>query len=82
MKKSILRIPLVLLALLALTACKKDYTCTCNFSYLVDGQTVNETGTHISDFSSKSQAKEFCADWEETYINTGASSADCVSSAN
>ncbi len=82
MKKSIVRLPLVLLAFLALTACKKEYTCSCSFSYQVDGQTVNDTGTYINEYSSKSQAKESCQDWEETYINTGASSADCVSSAN
>ena len=80
MHKTVLILPLVLLAFLGLTACNKTYTCDCTFSYQVDGQTVTENATSVDEFRSKSQASESCQDRAEDYLNTGASAAECVSS--
>lgn len=82
MHRSRLNLSLVLLALLALTACKKEYTCTCSFSYQANGQTVYDTGTYIDEYRTKSNAIQYCDEHEESYLNTGASSVDCVSSVN
>ncbi len=70
---------LALFALFSLAACKKEYICSCSFSYVVDGQTMTETASYEDEFRSHSQAREACDGHAENYINTGASSAECVS---
>lgn len=72
----------ILLLFVTLTACKKEYTCACTFSYLVNGQTVTEEGTYIDEYNSKTRANEACQDWEDTYINSGATASSCVSTVN
>lgn len=79
MQKIIVSASLVLLVLLIGTACKKTYTCSCTFSYQVDGQTVTENASSIDEFRSKSQASESCHDREHDYLNSGASGAECIS---
>jgi len=82
MRKILMSLSLVSLTVLVGTACKKEYTCACTFSYQVDGQTVHDSGVYIEEYSSKSQANESCQDWEEIYLNQGATSSECVSSVN
>jgi hypothetical protein len=47
---------LTVFTLIALTSCKKDYTCNC--SIVSDGVTISSSSTTIKD--TKSKAKEAC----------------------
>ena len=62
---------LTVFALIALTSCKKDYTCTC---YAVeDGVTDMSAGLSTTIKDTKSKAKEACdkGDITETQYNIG-----------
>lgn len=58
--------------LLGLTSCKKDWTCSCTWTY--DGST--ETGSKVFPGTKKSDAKKTC-DTYQTYLRTEYSDASC-----
>lgn len=70
---------LAFFALLSLAACKKEYTCSCSFSYLVNNQPVTETASFDIKYRSSAEATEACDDRRDDYLLNGANTVTCVS---
>ena len=64
--KKLLSIAAVTLALVSLSSCKKDYTCTCNYTIVGFGDYEQTLGIPNS---SKKNAESACDAWEADYAN-------------
>jgi hypothetical protein len=68
--KKLLSIAAVTVALISLSSCKKDYTCTCKFSGV--GAGTPNVVAQIND-SKKADAKEACDELTTSYTPIGGS---------
>lgn len=70
--KKIYSLSLILVALVALSSCKKDFTCQCNVNYVVNGQIQNRTtSSNVIKTVKKEEAQNQCKyyETEEDYLN-------------
>lgn len=66
MKKSRIRIALLLSVVVLFVACKKDYTCKCTASVSVPGfGTISADTTYLISKTTKKNAKNNCSDSEK-----------------
>lgn len=81
MRKSKIKIALLLSLVVLFTACKKDYTCKCTASVNVPGfGTVSADTTYVINKTTKKKAKNDCSDSEKklkTEVEAEGGSASC-----